>query len=61
MGTATLQLTGAGGAVIDTRELTGPAYVGPAPDGLLGAVALGADGQVVAQAPLLGLEPLQLD
>ncbi|SDN54196.1 hypothetical protein SAMN05660199_00235 [Klenkia soli] len=60
-GTATVQLTGAGGAVIDTRQLTGPAYVGPAPDGLQGAVALDADGAVLAQAPLLGLEPLQLD
>lgn len=60
-GTTDVQLTGAGGAVIDDRELTGPAYVGPAPDGVQGAVALGAGGAVVAQAPLLGVQQLQVD
>lgn len=60
-GTARVQLTGTGGAVIDTRELAGPAYVGPAPDGVRGSVALDADGQVLAQASLLGIAPLQVD
>ena len=60
-GTATVQLTGADGVVIDARDLDGPAFVGPAPDGLQGVVALDGDGAVLAQAPLLGITPLQLD
>ncbi|MEI4270606.1 hypothetical protein TEK04_02620 [Klenkia sp. LSe6-5] len=61
VGTAEVQLTGAGGEVIDSRELTGPVYVEPAPDGVVGAVALAADDEVLARMPLLGVAPLQVD
>lgn len=59
-GAAAVQLTGGSGGVIDTRELTGPAYVGAAPDGLAGVTALDATGGVLTEAPLLGMADLQL-
>ena len=58
-GTASVQLTGASG-VVDTEQLSGPAFVGPAPDGVTGVTALDAAGGVLAQAPLLGMADLQL-
>jgi hypothetical protein len=59
-GAAAVQLTGSSGGVIDTRTLTGPAYVGAAPDGLAGVTALDATGGVLTEAPLLGMADLQL-
>jgi len=58
-GAEAVQLTGDSG-VIDVRELSGPAHVAAAPDGLTGAAALDADGRVLAEAPLLGSSALQL-
>ena len=58
-GAAQLRLVGVSGAVLDTRPVEGPAWVGAAPDGLGSVTALDGDGQVVAEIPLGAVEPLR--
>lgn len=58
-GTTQLRLVGASGAVLDTRPLDGPAWVGPAPDGLGSVTALDAGGQVLAEIPLGSVQNLR--
>lgn len=57
-GTARLQLIGASGAVLDTRQFDGPVWVGPAPDGLGSVAALDADGQMLAEILVGTVRPL---
>jgi hypothetical protein len=59
-GAASIGLTGSSGRVLDTRQLTGPAYVGPAPDGLSGVTAADPNGTQLAANPLLTIDDLQL-
>jgi hypothetical protein len=58
-GATELRLVGVSGSVLDTRPVEGPAWVGPAPDGLGSVIALDGDGEVVAEIPLGAVESLR--
>ena len=58
-GTTQLRLVGVSGSVLDTRPVEGPAWVGPAPDGVGSVTALDADGAVLAEIPLGAVDQLR--
>jgi len=58
-GTTQLRLVGVSGSVLDTRAVDGPAWVGPAPDGLGSVTALDDDGEILAEIPLGTVESLR--
>lgn len=58
-GSAQLRLVGVSGSILDTRSVDGPAWVGPAPDGLGSVTALDADGEMLAEIPLGTVESLR--
>ncbi|MDT0274607.1 hypothetical protein [Blastococcus goldschmidtiae] len=58
-GTTQLRLVGVSGSVLDTRPVDGPAWVGPAPDGLGSVVALEAGGGVLEEIALGAVEQLR--